>query len=77
MKLNKKGTTYLFLVGAIAVIIIISITLLSTATADFRNAIFLKRSIQCYNLAEAGIIVALSLITTDDTIKIYASKSIN
>lgn len=55
--------------------ILITTSLLTTTTADFQNAIFFKRSIQCYNLAEAGISKAIYLLNATGEIKNNENKN--
>jgi type II secretory pathway component PulK len=71
IKLNpgKKGTSVLFMVGAIAVLTILCTSLLTTSMQGFRTSVKMKESLQAIHLAKAGIVLAREKLKTDTEYK--------
>jgi len=60
LRKKKRGTTHLYLVGAIAVLTILTSSVLLTAMHSFAQSARMKETFQCLQLSRAGIVLAKS-----------------
>jgi hypothetical protein len=58
VKIKRKGTTALYMIGIIAVLGILCTSVLTTSMHSFRTSVKMKETLQALHLARAGIVLA-------------------